>query len=527
VSDQQPPASGPGEPEYLGSPVDTDRDATRTGPRWGLVGGAAVAVVATVAAGGWGLAQLMAAPGSPADAVPANALAYLSLDLDPSASQKIAAIRTLQKFPALKEELDLDARDDVRRWAFEAVLADSGCESVTYADDVEPWIGNRMAVAAVPDQGATVAPLFVVQVGDQDAATAGLTALADCADEKLGVAFVDDYAVLMEKQADADSYATAAEASPLAEDPDFGTWTDRAGDPGIVTAYVAADAPARMSDLAGVEAFGQDAAELYRDFEGAAGVIRFQDGRIEAELVTKGMPGGVAPVGEPGAPSLAELPDSTAAAFTMSFRDGWLEDWVGSLGDLFGGAAAGGPGGGDLWQDLEGQTGLQLPEDIETLLGDGLRVSVDGSVDVADLDGSDVPQAPVGIRINGDETEIVRVLDRLRALMPAGSDDVLLQRTGQGYVVLGLDPAYLDQLTAPGGLGDDDTFAAVMPEADRVSGGVYVNFDAEDWATRLAQQLGNGDPEVAANVAPLDALGLSSWLDDEDVQHGLFRLSTD
>ena len=512
MSDQQPPEPAPGEPEYLGSPGA----APRNGPRWGLVGGAAVAVVATVAAGGWGLAQLMAAPGSPADAVPANALAYLSLDLDPSASQKIAAIRTLQKFPALKEKLDLDARDDVRRWAFEVVMADSDCDSVTYADDVEPWLGNRMAVAAVPDQGATVSPLFVLQVGDREAAAAGLTALADCENETLGVAFVDDYAVLMEKQADADSYAAAAEAAPLAEDADFGTWTDRAGDPGVVNAYVAAGAPARLADLApGQDALGEDAAVLYRDFEGAAGVIRFQDGRLEAELVTRGMPGGVAPVGEPGAPPLAELPDTTAAALTMSFRDGWLEDWVGSLT---------GPG---LWQDLETQTGLQLPEDLETLLGDGLRVSVDGSVDVAALDGSDVPRAPVGVRINGDETEIVRVLDRLRALAPAGVDDVLLQRSGDGYVVLGLDPAYVDSLTtADGGLGDDETFVGVMPEADRVSVGVYVDFDAEDWATRLAEQLGD-DPEVVANVAPLDALGLSSWLDDEDVQHGLFRLSTD
>ncbi len=511
MSDQQPPAPGSGEPEYLGSPAA----APRTGPRWGLVGGAAVAVVAMVAAGGWGLAQLMAAPGSPADAVPADALAYLSLDLDPSASQKIAAIRTLQKFPALKEKLDLDARDDLRRWAFEAVLADSGCDGVTYADDVEPWLGNRMAVAAVPDQGATVSPLFVVQVDDQEAATAGLNAVADCADEKLGLAFVGDYALLTEQQADADAHAAAAEASPLAEDPDFGTWTDRAGDPGVVNAYVAADAPARMADLApDQDALGDGAAELYRDFEGAAGVIRFQDGRIEAEVVTKGMPGGVAPVGEPGAPPLAELPDTTAAAFTMSFRDGWLEDWVGAMT---------GPG---LWQDLEAQTGLRLPGDLETLLGDGLRVSVDGSVDVATLGDADVPRAPVGVRINGDETEIVRVLDRLRALAPAGVDDVLLQRTGDGYVVLGLDPAYVDRLTTAGGLGDHETFAGVVPEADRVSGGVYVNFDAEDWATRLAEQLGD-DPELAANVAPLDALGLSSWLDDDDVQHGLFRLSTD
>ena len=523
MSDQHPPAPGPGEPEYLAS----DGDTPRSGPRWGLVAGASAAVVGMVAAGGWGLAQLMAAPGSPADAVPANALGYLSLDLDPSAGQKIAAIETLQRFPALKKALDLDSRDDVRRWAFDAVLAESDCGEVTYAEDVEPWLGNRMAVAAVPDQGSTVSPLFVVQVSDREAARTGLTVLAECADETLGIEFVDDYAVLTEEQADADSYAAAAEASSLSEDPAFQTWTDRAGDPGIVNAYVAAAAPARMSEMAGEDSkpllgdLGVDATELYRDFEGAAGVIRFDDGRIEAEAVTKGMPGGIAPVGEPRAPSLADLPASTAAAFTLSFRDGWLGDWVASLGELFGGAAASG------WADLEAQTGLQLPEDLETLLGDGLRLSVDGSFDTGALAGGDVPRLPVGLRINGDETEITEILDRLLAQVPVGAGDTLVRSSGDGYVVLGLDEAYVDALTTDAGLGDTDTFREVVPEADRVSGGVYVDFDAADWSNRLAEEMFPGEPEVAANLAPLAALGLTSWLDDEDVQHGLFRLSTD
>jgi hypothetical protein len=500
------------------------------------VGGASAAVVAMVAAGGWGLAQLMAAPGSPADAVPADALSYLSLDLDPSASQKIAAIETLQRFPALKKELDLDSRDDVRRWAFEAVLADSDCNNLSYADDVEPWLGNRLALATVPDRGAGLSPLLVVQVGDQAAARAGLGSLAECAGEELGVAFVDDYAVLVEDQADADAYAADAEASPLSGDPDFETWTARAGDPGIVNAYVAAEAPARMGDLAGSVAgddsapllgdLGQDSARLYRDFEGAAGVIRFDDGRIEAELVTKGMPAGIAPVGEPGAPSLTDLPASTAAAFTLSLRDGWLQDWVSSLGDVLGGAAAGG-GSEDLWRDLEAQTGLQLPEDLETLLGDGLRVSVDGSFDTSALSGGAVPRVPVGIRINGDDAEISRILDSLLAQLPPTASDALVRSGGEGYVVLGLDQEYVDALTTGGGLGDADAFRDVVPEADRVSGGVYVNFDAEDWSTRLAGEMFVDQPEVAANVGPLDALGLTSWLDDEGVQHGLFRLSTD
>lgn len=536
MSDQDPTTPGFGEPEYLGdAPATPSEDGGRRGPRWGLVAGAGVGVVAVVAAGGFGLAQLLSAPGSPADAVPANALAYASLDLDPSASQKIEAIRMLRKFPALDEELDLDARDDVRRWVFETALEDADCKTVTYADDIEPWIGDRMAVAAVPDQGSTVAPLFVLQVSDEEAATVALRALADCAEEDLGIAFAGDYAVLSEKQADAESWAKAAEAAPLSADTGYTTWTERAGEPGIVNVYVSADAPARMTDLADemageagteAESLGQDITELYRDFEGAAGVIRFDDGRVEAEMVTRGMPGGVAPVGQPGAPSLADLPETTAAAFTVSLHEGWLQDWIEAFGDMLGGGAAGG-GSEDLWADLEAQTGLQLPEDIEALLGDGLRVSVDGSVDVAALSGADVPTAPVGIRINGDEAEIARVVDTLLAQVPPSEADFLKRTTGDGYVVLGLDQAYVDQLADAGGLGGTEAFQAVVPEPDRVSGGVYVNFDAEDWATRIASEMFPDEPELEANVAPLDALGLTSWLDDEDVQHGLFRLSTD
>jgi hypothetical protein len=134
---------------------------------------------------------------------------------------------------------------------------------------------------------------------------------------------------------------------------------------------------------------------------------------------------------------------------------------------------------------------------------------------------------PVGIRINGDDAEISRILDSLLAQLPPGASDALVRSSGEGYVVLGLDPEYVDALTTGGGLGDVDAFRDVVPEADRVSGGVYVNFDAEDWSTRLAGEMFADEPEVAANVAPLDALGLTSWLDDEGVQHGLFRLSTD
>jgi hypothetical protein len=63
----------------------------------------------------------------------------------------------------------------------------------------------------------------------------------------------------------------------------------------------------------------------------------------------------------------------------------------------------------------------------------------------------------------------------------------------------------------------------VVPDSDRATGALFVNFDAGGgWLEELAE----GDSEAAANLAPLDALGVSSWRDGE-VQHGLLRVTTD
>ena len=53
-----------------------------------------------------------------------------------------------------------------------------------------------------------------------------------------------------------------------------------------------------------------------------------------------------------------------------------------------------------MYAEGERATGLELPEDIETLLGDGISVSVDASADLQALTESPDPsQVPAGIRI--------------------------------------------------------------------------------------------------------------------------------
>jgi hypothetical protein len=525
VSDLNPPSSPDAQPEYLGSGPSRTDPAQRPPRRWGTVAAVVGGVALAAGVGGWGVAQLLAGGAGPASAVPSIAVAYLSVDLDPSATQKIEALRMLKKFPALDEQLDLGVRDDLRRWVFERLQQDERCPGLDYARDVEPWLGDRMALAAVPDDDAPLAPLLVVQVSDREAASAGATALQACqggggTDRAAGVAFVGDYMLVTEEQDDADALAKAAEAAPLEEDDAFTTWMDEVGDPGVVTAYVAADAPRLMAETdagRGGDSLGA-VRGLWKDFEGMAAVVRFSGGSMEAETVAKGLPAGLAATAQRTGPALEDLPDTTAAALTVSLPDGWLRGYLDAFEGVLG---ADEPGG--FWAGMEAETGLALPEDLETMLGDGISVSVDASADLDSLTlfGA-VPEIPVALRISGDPQQITRVIDVLRSQLGPDGDAVVVG-SGEDVVVVGLQQEYVDQLLGPGTLGELDAFRSVVPDADRASGALFVNFDAGDgWLDGLA----DGDAAAAANLRPLDALGVSTWREG-DVQHGLLRLTTD
>ena len=113
---QQPPQQ-PGNAEYLeaggGSPLPPETPAPPSGGggrKRGLLIGGGIAALAVLGVGAWAAAQFFATGAQPSEALPASTIGYVSIDLDPSGAQKIEALRTLNKFPAFKDELDLDAR---------------------------------------------------------------------------------------------------------------------------------------------------------------------------------------------------------------------------------------------------------------------------------------------------------------------------------------------------------------------------------------------------------------------------------
>ncbi|MGY2875822.1 hypothetical protein ACVW00_003012 [Marmoricola sp. URHA0025 HA25] len=213
--------------------------------RYVAVLGVAAVVAAVVGGGLWAWQSWTAQGDQPAKALPADTLAYAALDLDPPGQQKVAAFRTLRKFPTLKKALGLDSADDLSQSVVEKITAQSSCD--LDFSDIKPWIGDRVAFAVVAQDKPE--PVVVLQVKDADRARAGLKAAGRGCDTKdFGYAVDGDWAVLARNDAVAARVGRDAGRHSLDQDGDFRTLTKAAGDPGLVTLYAAPAAGKALLD---------------------------------------------------------------------------------------------------------------------------------------------------------------------------------------------------------------------------------------------------------------------------------------
>lgn len=535
------PHDGPTpEVDYLGDPQPA---TSREGRRTGVVVAAAVAAVAAAGGGAWAVTQFMSSGPAPATAVPGDAFAYVALDLDPDGGQKIEAVQTLRKFPAIREELGIDGSDDLRRVLYDAITVDQPCPDIDFDEDIDPWLGGKLAVAAVPGDEGPV-PFFVVEVKDQELATAGIGKIAECGGkDEAGTAFVGEFMVVAESADIAEGIASDAEAGSLAEDGEFDRWIDEAGGSGVVDGYLSADAPQYLAEevempigseldqaaggsaLAGPSATtpatveAPDVEDALEAFQGGALVVRFDDEALEVEMAAGGLPNQVSTGGDSG---IADLPATTALAFGFGVSDDLVEQLTDGIVESSGLEQE---EVDEMMAEAEAQLGLDLPEDLQTLLGDGLSVAVDSSMDFDALAEGDAEpgEIPAGARIVGDADEITEVLDKLLESLGPFAEGVAVEE-GDGAVAVALDPEYADVLVGDGSLGDEDRFEGALESLDSSAGALYVDFDAGDWLTELAAT--DPDERIEENVAPLDSLGITGVIDD-DVVHGVVTLTTD
>ncbi|WP_433253273.1 DUF3352 domain-containing protein [Streptosporangium sp. CA-135522] len=476
--------------EILGLGEPTAPPARKGGKGW-LLAVVAALVVVLVGGGGAFAVNLLSGGGTqPHDVLPGNAIGYVRLDFDPAANQKLALFQIARRFTVTKDSF---TGDDPRQALFDLAKKDSGSlRDVNYAADVQPWLGDRVGMAALTpaESGGTPGFVVAVQVTDEAKAKAGIAKLMN--GEKYGIAFREDYALLTATQAEADQ---AAQAAPLADNAGFSDDLNALGETGVLSFWVDAG---KIAQVAPELATTQNPAALAQLKNARlAGALRFDGQYVELAGISRGAQA-LEGVEAPETTGIGRLPASTAGAISIS-----------GLGDVIGKQwaqlmqAADQAGGGGSFQQFAEQAqqkyGLALPADLVTLLGKNITLAVDAN-------GLDGDQPKFGARIVTDPAKAQEVVGKIEKFIAESGTAVpqLAKLPGDGVLVLAGSPDYAAELAKEGGLADDETFKTAIPDADAATFAAYVDLNKVE---KLYLQGLQGDDR--ANLQQLRAVGMS------------------
>lgn len=492
----------------------------------------AVSGIAVVAAAGAGFAAGAVLGGGgtqPEDVLPDTVLAYVDIDLDPAAEQKVNFVRLLGRFPDVEEEYGPEP--DIR-----AVVVDWLAEGTELEDaDIDQWIGDRVGVGISWDADAeAVTPVAAIQVSDADEAVADLqlvldedqVAIADDArdyvvvtgdlfsgvDELDDLAELDDLVETVPGSQTAEEVVAAGEAAPLSQSDAFTGVFDRLDD-GLATMYVDGERIAAAGEHL-VDALGLDDAP---DTAGLADTLAQAEDAGQTGAVLRAEPNAIELVAWSGAATsgdaaaaelMSSLPDSTLFALELTGGAELVaERWAQAI------ESAGGSGlaAGDLERglaELEAQYGITLPDDLETLMGDDVVLAVDGEGLLTGVPG-------IGVRSVTDPAAGDDLAARIETTLASltGGFGITARGTDDGMVVASSEE-YASTLVSgatsgDGGLGSDPTFRDALPDATGATYLVWVDFSAVSSFVSLAA------PEASGVIEPLEALGVTVTPDDE------------
>lgn len=476
-----------------------------------IIGGITALVIVLGGAAAFAFQKLSGGGTQPHDVLPASVVAYARVDADPSANQKIAILRLVRKFPELAKELGIKNVDqDVR----EPLLKDLVGEcNLDYDKDVKPWIGHRIGVAY---DAELETPIVAVQVTDEDKARTGINQLADCEgpDAKTGIAFLDGYAIVTPRKADAAAVSAAAKKAPLADKAAYVKDVEELGEQGVISAWADVEGLAEIDELA--SELGTDLETAFAGSGTVAMTLRASSSYLE--IASIGRTDDAPEVSNND--DLRKLPADTALAFSISglgddltkeFENGFMEGFNAGIEEE-------GLDPETELQTFEDELGLNLPEDLQTLLGDGLTLAV-GSRNLETLPAlgspQDVSQLDIGLKLTTDPVKGADLAKRLVDLAGEVGFALTATPTDDG-VVIATNATAAETFSGNGGLGDSANFKGSMKH----SGGLpamFVNLDA------ILDALMSSNPppdveEVLTELEPLSSFGASGTYDD-----GVFR----
>lgn len=478
---------------------------------WGLIGIAAGVVLALLVGGVvFAIGKLSGGGTQPEELVPASAFAFAKLDLDPAAGQKVAAMQFLRHFPAAADALG--DNEDIREVIFGQAAEDAGLD---YAEDVEPWLGDRFAVAAIPGP-AGESPDFAVyvQVSDQEKAAEHLPEMVST-DAPGAVTFRRGYAIVSQDQSMLERVEAAATDDSLAADSEFeADMADLGGDE-VAAAWVDVKAviDAVVGSTPGLPADQQEALDA---FQGRIAITaRFTDSYAEVFGRTVGFDaaaGLTQSAAKPVGPVMRNLPPNTGAALAISgIGSGLEQNWPDVTEAL--GQASGDPGQIDaVLADFEDRYDLDLPADLATLFGEPTLFALD----LESFQGAQLPL--VGMRAVTDPSAAESVVQKVLSLLEFefGVDVASLPvhwATAGDSLYVTSDAAYTAALQQ-GGEVADPAFDTALPDLDTAQVALWVDVDG------LFESTGEGiDDEVAPHIA-----GIGVTAGYEDSGNATFRL---
>ncbi|MCE1173375.1 MAG: DUF3352 domain-containing protein [Propionibacteriales bacterium] len=412
-----------------------------------LVGVLAVLLIGGgVAVAGWKLNWFGGAGKLPYEALPAAAVAYSQLDLNPSAEQKTAAIAFFRELPQMKDAANpnFDFREVIwNEWA-----KSNDTHGLNYATDIKPWLGQRIGMALLVRGAAGEEPITVVavEVTDEAAATQKLPQLLGS--DASVVTTLNGYAVIT-KPADVDAVKTALDAGTLAKNATFTGDLARLGATGYAMGW---------ADLKGIASIQSGNLGSGR----AIYALRFAGNTLEWGGNVFGMDANALPAGT-GGMDLADLPADTAAAISVQGGGAWVTANWDRIKD-------------SVSTDSLTSMGWELPNDLAAVLGSQATMAAGPNVvtEVTDLisgAGQDLPS--IGLRLTTDQTDRVQQLVGLTD--PTGT---LKVRSEAGKVTVATTDAYAAQLSDPTvpKLAGAAKFTAVVPEASKSVYAAYVDF---------------------------------------------------
>ncbi|MFI5692773.1 DUF3352 domain-containing protein [Kribbella sp. NPDC051586] len=425
---------------------------------------AALAMVLVVAGGGIFAYGKLAGGKQPADVLPGTAVAYARVDLNPSAGQKVAAIRFMMKFPSVKDKLGLTGdKDDLRQKLFDQIKKSSGDDlaNVDYDKDIKPWLGDRAGIAALPPADGKTEPdvVVAVQVKNQDAANKGMDKLLANEDKKPGRAFSNGYMLLSDDQATVDSAVATAKDNPLTKNAKFSADMDKLGEQGFLSGW---------ADVKGIASItGKvDSGQLAGLGDATTAVaLRFDASYVELKGIGQGDKSIKVNSAADAGDLVSKLPDTTAGAIAISGGENLIDTAWQQV------QKAGGENLKPMLDRIAEETGLALPDDLKSLAGKNLAVAID----------KDTANGPkIAARMETDPAKAEPVVQKLTTLLRQRSSANIPIETAKDNdtLVVSTSQEYAQQVLKDGNLGQSENFKQALPDTKGAVMIGYVDFES-------------------------------------------------